>query len=84
VVGARSAEGAARLGGKPGYTAPPEGWDVRDAKGRLPGVDEGWDYMPGGTSDVVQALKDKLDKLPQQLAAALRDAVEALAKEADT
>ncbi|TCS69759.1 intein [Sulfuritortus calidifontis] len=49
VVGARSAEGAARLGGKPGYTAPPAGWDVRDAKGRLPGVDEGWDYMPGAS-----------------------------------
>lgn len=49
VVGARSAEGAARLGGKPGYTKPPEGWNARDAKGNLPGVDKGWDYMPGGT-----------------------------------
>lgn len=68
VVGARSAEGAARLGGKPGYTAPPEGWDVRDAKGRLPGVDEGWDYMPGGTSDVVQAIERKLIHLPGRLA----------------
>lgn len=49
VVWASSPEAAARLGAKPGYDAPPAGWDARDAKGRLPGVDEGWDYQPGGT-----------------------------------
>lgn len=49
VVGASSKDAAARLGGNPDYGAPPPGWDERDAKGRLPGVDEGWDYMPGGT-----------------------------------
>lgn len=49
VVGASSARGAERLGAKPGYTEPPPGWDARDGKGRLPGVDEGWDYQPGGT-----------------------------------
>lgn len=48
VVGASSAKSAERLGGKPGYTEPPAGWDVPDAKGRLPGIDEGWDYQPGG------------------------------------
>lgn len=77
MVGARSAEGAARLGGKPGYTAPPQGWDVRDAKGRLPGVDEGWDYMPGGTvADTVRALKEKIDALPQPLSAAVKEDVD--------
>ncbi|GAB4303829.1 MAG: hypothetical protein Fur0034_20170 [Desulfuromonadia bacterium] len=77
VVGARSAEGAARLGGKPGYTAPPQGWNVRDAKGRLPGVDEGWDYMPGGTvADAVRALESKLAGLPQPLAASVQEEIE--------
>lgn len=65
VVGARSAEGAARLGAKPGYTAPPQGWDVRDAKGRLPGVDEGWDYMPGGTvADGLRGLIPQMAESP--------------------
>lgn len=30
-------------------TAPPDGWDTRDGKGRLPGIDQGWDYAPGRT-----------------------------------
>lgn len=49
VVGARDAAGAARLGGTPGYSTPPDGWDVRNAKGQLPGLDEGWDYAPGAS-----------------------------------
>lgn len=49
VVGARDMDAALRRGGKAGYTAPPKGWDTRDSRGRLPGVDEGWDYQPGGT-----------------------------------
>lgn len=50
VAGASSADAARRLGGNPDYDAPPPGWDARDGKGRLPGIDEGWDYMPGGTA----------------------------------
>jgi len=49
VVGARDAAGAARLGGNPAFAAPPDGWDVRNAKGQLPGLDEGWDYAPGAS-----------------------------------
>ena len=49
VAGASSRDAAARLGGDPDYDAPPAGWDARDGKGRLPGIDEGWDYMPGGS-----------------------------------
>lgn len=49
VLGARNAAGAQRLGATPGYTAPPAGWDVRDARGNLSGVDAGWDYQPGGS-----------------------------------
>jgi hypothetical protein len=67
VLGARSATGAQRLGATPGYTDPPAGWNVRDARGHLPGVDAGWDYQPGNTVvDTVRALSSKLDKLPLQ------------------
>lgn len=67
VLGARNAAGAQRLGATPGYTAPPAGWDVRDARGNLPGVDAGWDYQPGATvADTVRAMAGKLDKLPPQ------------------
>lgn len=31
-------------------TEPPEAWDTRDAKGRLPGIDKGWDYAPGANA----------------------------------
>lgn len=49
VVGVRTRDAAGRVGGQPDYDAPPAGWDQRDAKGNLPGIPEGWDYMPGGT-----------------------------------
>ncbi len=49
VVGASSEKAARRLGGNPDYDSPPPGWNVPDAKGRLPGIDEGWDYPPGAT-----------------------------------
>ncbi len=55
VVGVSSPEAAKRLGGDPDYDAPPDGWDVPDAKGRLPGIDEGWDYMPGGSVRCIDA-----------------------------
>lgn len=50
VAGASSPDSARRLGGNPDYDTPPAGWDARDVKGRMPGIDEGWDYMPGGTA----------------------------------
>ncbi|WP_119352929.1 phage minor head protein [Azohydromonas sediminis] len=53
VAGASSANAARRLGGDPGYDAPPAGWDARDAKGRMPGIDEGWDYMPGRKAQAI-------------------------------
>jgi len=66
VAGASSREGARRLGGKPDYDAPPPGWDVPDPKtGLPPGIQEGWDYMPGASVvDRVRALAPKLDRLP--------------------
>jgi len=74
VAGARSREGARRLGGKPDYDTPPPGWDVPDPDtGLLPGIQEGWDYAPGATvaERVRKAAADKLDKLPKPLADAL-------------
>lgn len=72
VVGARSRDRARHVGGRPDYDAPPAGWDVPDAKGNLPGVQKGWDYMPGATVvDTVRALKGKLDTLPAQPSVAL-------------
>jgi hypothetical protein len=71
VVGARSAEGAARLGGKPDYDAPPAGWDARDARGRLPGIDEGWDYQQGATSRAIDVLDRKIATLPAPIGQAL-------------
>ncbi|MCX8018130.1 MAG: ADP-ribosyltransferase domain-containing protein, partial [Rhodocyclaceae bacterium] len=75
VVGARSLEGAARLGGDPRYTEPPAGWDERDGKGRLPGIDDGWDYMPGGSSPIVEEMAKKVAELPEKLGDALRSHV---------
>ncbi|WP_297529614.1 hypothetical protein [Thiohalobacter sp.] len=47
VVGARSERGARRLGGNPDKQ-PPEGWNSADPDtGAPPGIDPGWDYMPG-------------------------------------
>ncbi len=71
VVGATGSKTAELLGGKPGYTEPPAGWDVRDAKGLLPGVDKGWDYQPGATvADAVRALASKTVAWPYELAKA--------------
>jgi hypothetical protein len=75
VVGADGPQSIARLGGQLGYTEPPAGWNVRDAKGRLPGIDEGWDYMPGATSALVRAIERKARQLPPLLADQLREDV---------
>lgn len=41
-------------------TAPPDGWNVRNSKGLLPGIDKGWDYAPGAKTD--QPLRDLVQK----------------------
>lgn len=54
-------------------TAPPGGWDTRDAKGRLPGIDQGWDYAPGANTDTSlrTLVQDKLIGYPPAIASAL-------------
>lgn len=83
VVGANGPEGAKLLGGDPAYNTPPAGWDVRDAKGLLPGVDNGWDYQPGATVvDTVRALAGKTVAWPYELSKAYMSGVPQGARDA--
>jgi hypothetical protein len=73
VVGADGTESAKLLGGKPGYTEPPAGWDAIDPKtGEPVGIDKGWGYMPGGTvaDDVARAVARKTVAWPYEAAKA--------------
>ncbi|GIX31380.1 MAG: hypothetical protein KatS3mg124_1852 [Porticoccaceae bacterium] len=72
VVGADGPKSAARLGGKPGYTEPPAGWDEIDPKtGEMVGIDKGWGYMPGAASGLVREIERKMASLPAPLAQAV-------------
>ena len=71
VSGANTLAGIRRVGGDPDKHLP-EGWNKRGPDGNLPGVSKGWDYAPGATvSDTINALKDKLPKLPAGIGAAM-------------
>jgi hypothetical protein len=52
-------------------TEPPPGWDEPDAKGRLPGIDQGWAYAPGASvsEELRRIVTEKARKLPEELAA---------------
>ena len=58
-------------------TEPPEGWNTRDSKASLPGIDKGFDYAPGAS--VAKPLKDfideKLIRLDAPIGAAMFDAM---------
>jgi hypothetical protein len=60
-----------------GATAPPEGWDTRNAKGDLPGVDKGWDYAPGAnaTTPLREMIDKKLINLDAPIGAAMAQAL---------
>jgi hypothetical protein len=69
ISGASGPETAELAGGKPGYTEPPDGWDAIDTKtGEQVGIDKGWGYMPGATSDLVREIERKMDSLPKPIA----------------
>lgn len=71
VSGANTEAGIRRQGGDPDKPLP-EGWDKRDIEGNLPGIGKGWDYAPGATvADTINALDDKLPKLPAAIGAAM-------------
>lgn len=61
---------AARAAGR---AAPPGGWDARDARGRLPGVDAGWDYAPGAGAQTPlrEMVAEKLIRFPPAISSAL-------------
>lgn len=83
VAGANTPAGAQRVGGTPGYSTPPPGWNAPDPNGNLPGVGEGWDYMPGGTVvDAVRALAGKTVAWPYELAKAYMVSVPTQARDA--
>lgn len=65
--GARTLAGAIRVGGDPTKTLP-DNWQAIDPKTGAPmGVGKGWDYAPGATvTNIVTALKPKLNDLPRQ------------------
>jgi uncharacterized protein with gpF-like domain len=73
VVGANGPKTAKLVGGNPDYNEPPPGWDEIDEKtGEQAGIDKGWGYMPGQTSDLVREIDRKAENLPQPLWDALR------------
>ena len=75
VAGASSPAAARRLGGDPSKQLP-EGWDDRDGRGLLPGVDEGWDYQPGASVvEQVRTLAAKLPRLPAEIGARLGESL---------
>jgi hypothetical protein len=58
-------------------TEPPDGWNQRDAKGNLPGIDKNWDYAPGASvsNDIRRIVEEKLSTLDATLGAAFGAAV---------
>lgn len=56
-------------------TEPPDGWDTRNAKGDLPGIDQGWDYAPGANAatPLREMIDRKLIDLDAPIGAALWD-----------
>jgi hypothetical protein len=82
VVGMRSPAAAKRLGGDPDKPLP-RGWNDRDAKGQLLGVDEGWDYTPGSSvEDTVRTAAQKTVNWDYRLARAYMEEVPAVQRDA--
>jgi hypothetical protein len=53
-------------------TEPPEGWDVADETGKLPGIDKGWAYAPGSSDMTLrQMVQDKVINYPPAISKAL-------------
>lgn len=71
--GCRCRVTAVKAPGEHDATTPPDGWDTRNEKGQLPGIDTGWDYAPGANTDMPlrQMVQDKLVRLPEAIGKAL-------------
>ncbi len=72
VIGAAGPVTAELMGGRPGYTEPPAGWNTLDPKTGAPdGIDKGFGYQPGNTViDAVWAMARKTVAWPYELAKA--------------
>ena len=75
--GCRCRVKAVREPGKGDATTPPAGWDKRDDKGRLPGIDRGWDYAPGANAQtsLTDLVERKLLNLEAEIGAAMAAAL---------
>ncbi len=85
VTGARSREGAKRVGGKPGKELE-DGWQNLDPKTGAPvGIDKGWSYAPGGTvsADIISAVVQKAKQLPLPLGDELMADLDVITKRPD-
>jgi len=56
-------------------TEPPDGWDERNDKGSIPGIDQGFDYAPGASlaDELLGFIETKLATLPEAISADLAD-----------
>ncbi|WP_149589822.1 phage minor head protein [Tabrizicola flagellatus] len=76
ITGARSREGAKRVGGKLGKELE-DGWQKVDPRTGAPvGIDKGWAYAPGATAtqditDLAKVIAGKISALPPELGTAL-------------
>ncbi|MEL7113989.1 MAG: phage minor head protein [Pseudomonadota bacterium] len=77
VVGARSIEGARRVGGNPNV-ALPDNWQAPNPKTGAPeGIDKGWAYAPGASvaDEITTLVEAKRDVLPDALGEAFARAI---------
>ncbi len=67
--GCRCRVKAVRAPAKDDATEPPAGWNERNAKGLLPGIDRGWDYAPGASvgKELQDLAKAKAAQLPPSI-----------------
>ncbi len=58
-------------------TEPPDGWNERNAKGDIPGIDKGFDYAPGASADrpFKEFIDQKLIRLDAPIGAAMWEAL---------
>lgn len=85
ITGARSREGAKRVGGKPGKELE-DGWQAIDPRTGAPaGIDKGWAYAPGSTvsADIIATTVRKARQLPLPLGDDLMADVDAISKRPD-
>ena len=73
--GCRCRVKAVRGPGESDATEPPSGWDTRNGKGLMPGVDKGWDYAPGANAKA--SLRDLVDQKLLNLEAPIGSAMAA-------